>query len=102
MGARAKMRQDGAKAAQLAVQAPWSAKMTTWRESGKKRTGDDARLSLAPLTVEEALREAMATGKPPEQPKRKRPAAKRRIKANPPEQVKRGRPKNATEMDSES
>ena len=79
MGARAKMRQDGAKAAKLVVQALWSVKMTTRRGSGKKRAGDDTRLSLVPLAIEDALRGAMATGKPPEMPKRERsPAAKRR------------------------
>ena len=49
--------------------------MTTKRQRGKKQTAAaDARLSLAPLTVEEALRGAMATGKPPEMPKRERSA----------------------------
>ena len=38
------------------------------------------RLSLSPLSIEDALRGAMATGKPPEGPKRKRTATKRRLK----------------------
>lgn len=37
------------------------------------------RLSLSPLTLDEALAGAMATGKPPEMPKRERPAVKRRL-----------------------
>jgi hypothetical protein len=46
---------------------------------GTLKTARD-RLSLHPLSVEDALRGALATGKPPEQPKRKRTAAKRRLK----------------------
>jgi hypothetical protein len=45
-----------------------------------KRTSKPAEtdpLSLHPLSVEDALRGAMATGGPPEMPKRERPAAKR-------------------------
>ena len=38
------------------------------------------RLSLSPLSVEDALRGAMATGKPPERSKRKRTSTKRRLK----------------------
>jgi hypothetical protein len=58
--------------------------MPSWRvevASVTKKVPEEQRrrqdkLSLHPLSIEDALRGAMATGKPPEQPKRERPAGK--------------------------
>jgi hypothetical protein len=48
-------------------------------QSNDERKGATG-ISLSPLTLDQALAGAMATGKPPELPKGKRTATKRRIK----------------------
>lgn len=44
----------------------------TPRRSGRSKPGDGGRLSLHPLSLDDALRGAMLTGPPPEAPKRTR------------------------------
>jgi hypothetical protein len=59
---------------------------------GTIRRDKDRPLTMHPLSVEDALRGAMATGKPPEMPKRERPAVKRRLteKAAKPVEISNG------------
>jgi hypothetical protein len=54
--------------------------MADTRKRDRKPATKELPLSLHPLSLDEALKGAMQTGKPPEQPKRKRPAAKPRPK----------------------
>jgi hypothetical protein len=60
--------------------------LVTENRPRKTKTAKGKRLSLWPLRLDEALGGAMKTGSPPEQPKRKRPAAKRRLKKAPADQ----------------